>query len=471
MDDICSDLIAFLQSSPTPYHAVASGLERLEAAGFKRLDEASSWKELAPGRYAIVRGGALVAFVLPPGPARSFRLLGAHTDSPNLRLKPRPEYSRHGYHQVGVEVYGGVLLNSWLDRDLGLAGRVVVRQGEELTTRLLRIDRPIARIPQLAIHLDREVNDKGLVLNRQEHLPPVLGLTKLDAPDALRDLCARELGAAPGDLVSFDLMFHDLTPATAAGLDGEFLLSARLDNLAMCHASLRALIEAAPALESGDDAPVAVAALFDHEEIGSNSTAGAGAPLLPMLIERLVLATGGDRDDYHATLARSLCLSADMAHAVHPNYPDRHEARHRPAINAGPVIKVNAQQRYATCARTAALFEELCRRRGVPVQHFVTRTDLACGSTIGPITATLLGIATVDVGNPMLSMHSAREMAGTGDPALMVKAMGGFLEYRGGLPLAGLFFTARGAGAAPRIGKGEPPAARRSGPPPGQGDQ
>ena len=433
VDDTCADLLAFLRDSPTPYHAVASGLGRLTAAGFKTLDEGASWKGLAPGRYAIERGGALVAFVLPPGPARSFRLLGAHTDSPNLRLKPKAEYARHGYHQVGVEVYGGALLNSWLDRDLGLAGRVVVRQGDELVTRLVRVERPIARIPQLAIHLDREVNEKGVVLNRQEHLPPVLGLTKSGDPDGVRSLCASELGVAADDIVSSDLMFHDLTPPTVAGLDGEFIFSGRLDNQAMCHASLSALIDAAPGLEDAG-APVPVAALFDHEEVGSQSATGAGTPLLPMLLERLVLASGGDRDDYHAAIARSLCLSTDMAHAVHPNYPERHEARHRPAINAGPVIKVNAQQRYATCARTAALFEHLCRRHGVPVQHFVTRTDLPCGSTIGPITATLLGIATVDVGNPMLSMHSAREMGGTADPALMIKAMSAFLGYRGALP-------------------------------------
>ncbi|MCS6899492.1 MAG: M18 family aminopeptidase [Myxococcales bacterium] len=431
MDETCTDLLRFLQESPTPYHAVESALRRLTAVGFSRLDEATSWRGLAPGRYAVIRGGSLLAFVLPPGPARAFRIAGAHTDSPNLRLKSRPEYAKMGYHQIGVEVYGGVILNSWLDRDLGLAGRIVVRQNGELETRLLQVDRPIARIPQLAIHLDREVNDRGLVLHRQEHLPPVLGLTGEDAPSALRSLCARELGVTPDDLLSFDLMLYDLTPPVVGGLSGEFLFSARLDNLAMCHASLGALIAAAEQVREG--VPIPVVALFDHEEVGSSSATGAGAPLLPMLLERLVLATGGDRDDYHASLARSLCVSADMAHAVHPNYPERHETRHRPALNAGPVVKLNAQQRYATCGRMASLFDELCRRRGIKAQYYVHRTDLPCGSTIGPITATLLGIPTVDVGSPMLSMHSIREMAGTADPRLMTSALTAFLEHTGGL--------------------------------------
>lgn len=426
MDDTCADLLRFLQDSPTPYHAVQSALARLTAEGFQPLDERASWKHLAPGRYALSRGGAVVAFVLPPGPARAFRLVGAHTDSPNLRLKPRPEYGKVGYHQVGVEVYGGALLNSWLDRDLGLAGRIMVRSRDGLHERLVRIDRPIARIPQLAVHLDREVNDRGLVLNRQEHLPPVLGLTDESHPHALRDLCARELDADPADLLGFDLMFFDLTAPVAAGLADEFVFSARLDNQAMCHASLRALLAAAPAVVEGSPVPVAV--LFDHEEVGSNSDTGAATPLLPMLLERLVLATGGDRDDYHASIARSLCVSADMAHAVHPNYPDRHEARHRPVLNGGPVIKVNTQQRYATCARTGALFEHLCRNLSIPVQFYAHRTDLPCGSTIGPITATLLGIPTLDVGNPMLSMHSAREMGGTADPALMTRALTAFFS-------------------------------------------
>lgn len=422
MDATCDDLLKFLAASPTPYHAAQSALERLVAAGFSLLDETSSWQELAPGRYAICRGdSALFAFVIPEGRPSGFRIVGAHTDSPNLRLKPRPEYTRHGYVQLGVEVYGGALLNSWLDRDLGLSGRLVIRNDQRLETKLIRIDRPLLRVPQLAIHLDRDVNDRGLVLNRQEHLAPVFGLEGEEPSDSLLSLCAKEASVRRDDIVSSELMLHDVVPPTRAGASGEFIFSGRLDNLAMCHAAIQALLDAAE--RGAVDGLIPLAALFDHEEVGSNSAYGAGAPILPTLIERIVLGRGGSRDDYHRVVAASLCISADMAHAVHPNYPERHEARHRPVLNGGPVIKINAQQRYATCARTSALFEALCKTAGVPVQHYAHRTDLACGSTIGPITSTLLGIRTVDVGNPMLSMHSIRELGGSQDPTFMTRAL------------------------------------------------
>jgi aspartyl aminopeptidase len=423
---ILDDLLAFLAASPTPYHAVVAASSRLAAAGFRPLSEHDTWASLAGGRFYVTRNdGAIVAFVVPTssGKISGFRVVGAHTDSPNLRLKPLASYDKHGYRQLGVEVYGGALLNSWLDRDLGLAGRVIVRDGARLATRLVRIDRPLARVPQLAIHLDREVNDKGLVLNRQEHLPPIIGLARDGARDVTKAV-ATELGVDVGAIVSADLMLHDLTAPTRGGLDEEMIFSARLDNQAMCHAAIHALIDAASAAGGSDVVPVAV--LFDHEEVGSSTTSGAGAPLLPAIFERIVLALGGTRGDYLRLVAGSFCVSADMAHALHPNYPDRHEARHRPVLNGGPVIKSNAQQRYATSASTAALFAELCRGAGVPVQYYAHRTDLPCGSTIGPITATLMGIRTVDVGNPMLSMHSARELGGTDDPAMMTKALSAF---------------------------------------------
>jgi aspartyl aminopeptidase len=424
MDPTCADLLRFLEASPTPYHAVASAIARLSAAGFRPLDEGQRWGTLTPGRYYVQRGdSALCAFVMPEKGASAARIVGAHTDSPNLRLKPLPEYTKLGYIQLGVEIYGGALLNSWLDRDLGLSGRVMMRQDGALRSRLVKIDRPLARIPQLAIHLDRDVNDRGLVLNRQEHMPPVIGLSGTEGSAEIRALCAAELGVDAAELLSQELMLHDLSPPTLAGLHNEFLFSGRLDNLAMSHAAIMALIDAAPRANEGI---VPIAALFDHEEVGSASAYGAQAPFLPTLIERLVLATGGGREHYLAALARSLCVSADMAHAVHPNYPDRHEARHRPVLNGGPVLKYNSQQRYATCARTAALFDEICRSVAVPVQRYANRTDLPCGSTIGPITATLMGIRTVDVGNAMLSMHSAREMAGSQDPALMTRALSAF---------------------------------------------
>ena len=429
-DAVVSDLLEFLRLSPTPYHAVASAVARLTAAGFVALERSASWKDLAPGRYYVKPGdSALLAFVTPASrDVRGFRIVGAHTDSPNLRLKPNAEYVKEGYAQLGVEVYGGALLNSWLDRDLSIAGRAIVkaRGGKNtLETRLVCFARGLARVAQLAIHLDRDVTEKGLVLNKQEHMAPIVGLAGKDPAKApVLALVAAEIGVAPADIVSTELMLYDVNPPAVGGLAGEMLLSARLDNLAMCHAATRAIAQAAPSVDARDLSPMI--ALFDHEEVGSGSAYGAEAPLLASAIERIVEGNGGSRDAYHRVLARSLCVSADMAHAVHPNYAERSEARHKIALDGGPVIKVNSQQRYATCARTAALFQDLCAREDIPVQHYVHRTDLPCGSTIGPITATRLGIRTVDVGNAMLSMHSAREMTGTRDPERMVRAMAAF---------------------------------------------
>ncbi len=415
MISLLADLIGFLGASPTPFHAVDEGRRRLEAAGFRPLDEADRWDQLDAGAYYVTTSGTnLFGFRLPAPEHRTrFRIIGAHTDSPNLRLKPNPEYTAEGYAQLGIEVYGGVLLNSWLDRDLGLAGRVHVREkGGALGTRLVRVDQPLLRIPQLAIHLDREVNDKGLVLNRQEHLAPILGLAASSAGSLTR-LVAETAQITAEHVVGHELMLYDLAPPAVGGQGQEFLFSARLDNLAMCHAAITALASADRA-----DA-IAVIALFDHEEVGSASAAGAGSAVLPRILERLA----GDRETFHQACARSTCISADMSHAVHPNYAGRHEPRHKPQLNGGPVIKTNTQQRYATTAATAAMFADLCREVDVPVQHYAHRTDLPCGSTIGPITSTLLGIPTVDVGNPMLSMHSAREMGGTRDPDLMTRVL------------------------------------------------
>lgn len=426
--DTLTDLVSFLHDSPTPFHAVQSAITRLEGAGFRELRSEESWSDVTPGPYYVVQGGTTcLAFVLPGTESlRGFRLVGAHTDSPNLRLKPKPEYTKEGYAQLGVEVYGGALLNSWLDRDLALAGRVFVRGPGGLAPRLIKMTKPLLRVPQLAIHLDREVTERGLTLNKQEHLAPVFGLAGGDAPDLI-DLCARELGIAKETIANLELMLYDVTPPAIAGARNEFLFSARLDNLAMCHAAVTALSKAAPA--AGNSRVVPVVALFDHEEVGSQSATGAQSALLPRVLERLALRKSQKMDDVHRMLAGSLCVSADMAHAVHPNYAERHEPRHRPVINGGPVIKVNAQQRYATSAATAGLFQEICREANVPFQHYAHRTDLPCGSTIGPITSTLLGIPTVDVGNPMLSMHSAREMSGTQDPELMTRVLARFLAH------------------------------------------
>jgi aspartyl aminopeptidase len=419
--DPTDDLLAFIAASPSPYHAVATAAARLEAAGFKPLDEAEAWDDVDGARY-VVRGGALVAWRIPDEapPHAGFRLVGAHTDSPNLRLKPHPDTGTAGWRQLAVEIYGGVLLNSWLDRDLGLSGRLALRDG---SVRLVLVDRPLARVPQLAIHLDRDVNERGLVLDRQAHLAPVWGLGPVEDGQLLR-IVAAEAGVDAGEMIGFDLMLHDLTPPARLGADRELIASARLDNQFSCWAGIEALTAGADL--GGQMVPVVC--LFDHEEVGSASTTGAAGPLLETVLDRLVTARDGTAEDRHRALARSVCVSADMAHAVHPNYPERHEPGHRPRPNAGPVLKVNTNQRYATDATTHAAFTRACERAGVPWQVFVSRNNIPCGSTIGPITATRLGIPTVDVGCAQLSMHSARELAGAADPAYLVAALGAFLS-------------------------------------------
>ncbi len=419
-------LIAFLDQSPTPFHAVEAAAERLRAAGASALDETRPWTLKAGDTVFLDRNrSSLLAFRLPqdPGAARlRFRIVAAHTDSPCLRLKPNPPAPSANWSQWGVEVYGGVLFNSWLDRDLGVAGRVS-RLGEDgvVRSRLVRLDDRSLRIPQLAIHLDRGVNENGLVLNAQRHLVPVTGLS--DAGGRGFEAWLVEAAGAPFGEFAFELMLHDRTPAGYGGMDREFVFSGRLDNLAMSHAALHAFCASAPARET-----VQAIALFDHEEVGSVSAQGAVSNLLSASLERVLLALGRGRDDVLAALSRSHLVSADMAHAIHPNYPEKHEPSHYPLVGRGPVIKGNASQRYATNAETSALFRGLCRRAGVPVQDFVNRTDLACGTTIGPHVAAALGMPTVDVGNPMLSMHSAREMCGSEDHGMMIRALREFLK-------------------------------------------
>ena len=340
--------------------------------------------------------------------------MGAHTDSPNLRVKPRPDLQRAGAQLIAVEVYGATLFNSWLDRDLGLSGRVALRGGE---LALVRIDRPIARIPQLAIHLDREVNN-GLTLNPQQHLNPVWAVD----PGDFRGFVAAEAGVEPIDIEFWDLMFHDVTPGARIGRDGELISAARIDNLCSCWAGIDALIAA----ESAD--AINVVALFDHEEIGSSSNRGASSPILESALERITLGLGGGREECRRALAASVCLSADMAHATHPNYTERHDPNHWIALDGGPVVKTNVSMRYATDARSAARFDEVCAAANVPVQQYVHRNDMVCGSTIGPITAARLGIPTLDVGAPQLSMHSARELMGAADADLYRKALTAFLS-------------------------------------------
>lgn len=419
-------LLEYIDASPSPFHACREAARRLVDAGFTELTETDPWPD-GPGCWYVVRGGSLVAWSVPEGapPHMGFRIVGAHTDSPNLRIKPRPDVTRAGFRQLAVEVYGGPLLNSWLDRDLGLSGRVVVAGEHGTETRLLKVDRPLLRIPQLAIHLDRDISTSGLQLNPQQHLVPVWGLSRTDTTGFVQFL-AGELGTAADAVLAWDVMAHDLAPGVLAGSDEEFVSSARLDNLCSSYCGLRALLDAAPTA-----ATVPVLCLFDHEEVGSTSDRGAGSTILPTILERSVLARGGDRDAFLRALAASLCVSADMAHATHPNYADRHEPGHWIEINAGPVIKTNVNQRYATDAVGAAAFGAACAAAGVPLQRYAHRTDLPCGSTIGPITASRLGVPTVDVGLAQLAMHSVRELAGSHDPELMVRALTAFASMEG----------------------------------------
>lgn len=435
MTDRVDDLLRFIDESPTPYHAVAGAASRLESAGYARLEEGDLWS-LAPGdrRYVVRAGGSIAAFeVGSAAPAEAgFRVVGAHTDSPNLRIKPEADVRAHGYHQLAVEPYGGVLLHTWLDRDLSLAGRVTLRNGQGTETRLVDFERPLLRVPNLAIHLHREINTEGLKINAQRHLAPLLGLG--DDADFIDLLCA-ELGREGAmvertDVLAWDLMAYDTQPSARSGAKGEFIQGPRLDNLASSHAGLVALLDAG---EKGTSGATRVVVLYDHEEVGSRSTQGAGGTFLEDTLTRIASCVGasggeGDAQTMARAVSNSWLISADMAHAMHPNYADRHEPGHRPKIGAGPVIKTNSNQAYATDAESAGFFASLCDRVDVTPQNFVIRSDLGCGSTIGPISAARVGIRTVDVGNPMLSMHSIREMAGTADVAPMIDVLVEFFK-------------------------------------------
>ncbi len=414
-----ADLLAFLDASPTPYHAAAEGARRLAAAGFQELDEREVWRIEPESRGFLRRGGSLLAFVAGTrAPADAgFLLLGAHTDSPNLRLKPSPDQDNHGYRQLGVEVYGGVLLHTWLDRDLGLAGRVTTDDGR---TALVDLKDVTLRVPSLAIHLCRDVNTQGLVLNPQHHLLPVLGLSDGSAAGLL-DLVRGQVPDVRA-VLGFDLCLYDRQPAAFGGSADEFIFSGRLDNLASCHAALAALIRARPTPATH------VVALYDHEEVGSQSPSGARSRLLLGALERLCQGLGGGDQALPRALGRSLFVSADMAHAVHPNYSDKHDRHHLPLIGGGPVIKTNANQSYTTDGPSTAFFRAACQAAQVPVQRFVSRGDMPCGSTVGPISAARLGMRGIDVGGPMLSMHSCREMAGSADVAPMIAALTAALE-------------------------------------------
>jgi len=424
---LAQDLLDFIDASPSPWHVGASVAQRLEAQGFAALREEEPWRIKPGGRYFVVRGGSsVVAFVAgAQAPDRAgFKIVGAHTDSPGLRLKPRAPHAAEPMARLGVEVYGGPILATFADRDLSLAGRVSLRTASGPQTRLLRIDKPLARLPNLAIHMNRNVNEEGLKLNKQTELPLLLGYLQDAFPPAeqFRALLAHEAGAEPEEIINWELQVYDTQKGVFWGAQEEFIADSQLDNLASCHAAISALLKA--------EAPGAtcVCALFDHEEIGSESAKGAGGSFLADVLERI--GDGWPPQARAQAMARSFFVSADMAHAYHPNFPAAYEPLHPIRVNGGPAIKTNACHRYATDSESEAFFIHWCEQAEVPWQQYAHRSDLGCGSTIGPIVASRLGVRTVDVGTPLWAMHSVRESAGAADPALMVRVLRCFFEGR-----------------------------------------
>jgi aspartyl aminopeptidase len=411
-------LAAFIQASPSSFHAVAEAARQLTAAGFAELSESDSW-DASAGSYFVVRDGAIVAWRQPESAdvTTPFRIVGSHTDSPGFKLKPQPTTAMLGWLQAGVEVYGGPLFNSWLDRELEFAGRLAFRDG---TSALVRTG-ALLRFPQLAVHLDRAVNSDGLKLDPQRHLNPVIGLGDVQHNDLVGHL-AKLAGQTGAEVAGYDISVADTQPPAVFGLDDAFFASGRLDNLSSVHASLVAFLALPESLDS-----ISVFAAFDHEEVGSDTRSGASGPLLSDILTRVSAGLGASESQRLRAFASSWCLSADAGHSVHPNYPERHDPANRPVAGSGPILKINANQRYATDALGAAEWARSCEAAGVDYQEFVSNNAVPCGSTIGPLTATRLGIRTFDVGIPLLSMHSARELAGASDPLNLSKAISAFL--------------------------------------------
>ena len=409
-DSTLRSLLTWLDQSPTPFHVVQTAITSLEVSGFTGVAQLGN--EIPTLGY-IAHDGCIVAWKL--GSAKgALRIIGAHTDSPNLRVLPQPDIHQFGWSQLAIEIYGGVLLNSWLDRDLGIAGRVIDSNGE---SHLYSAPRALARVPQLAIHLDREIGDKGLHLDRHQHMTPVWGSTK----QSFTSWIQQESGIT--DVVAYDAHLFDITSASLLGIDNSLLASGRLDNQASCWSAIEALRNAP------DSEHTSILVLNDHEEVGSNSATGAAGPMLSTVVSCIAVQHGLREGQQFDRLASSWCLSADNAHAIHPNYPERHEPRHAPLINHGPAVKVNGNQRYATSARGLAHIRSVASSNGIPLQTFASRNNVPCGSTIGPITATQLGIEAIDIGIPQLSMHSAREMCGAEDPLHLVSLMSAFLQH------------------------------------------
>ncbi len=420
-------LLDFIDASPSPWHAAASLAGQLDARGYTQLYETEHW-QLQPGsRHYVLRGdSSLIALITGHSPVSEtgFRIVGAHTDSPGLRIKPNAAHAAEGLLRLGVEVYGGPILASFADRDLSVAGRAAVRTQQGIEHRLMRVDTPLLRLPNLAIHMNRGVNEDGLKFNKQSELPLLLGQIEDQLPPAKtwKALLAGQIGCAAEAIIGYELAAYDTQPGSFWGAAQEFVADSQLDNLASCHAGLSALIA------SEDPEATCLAAFFDHEEIGSESAKGADGSFLADVLERVAIATALDREAYKRALARSFLISADMAHAYQPNFPAAYEPQHLVKVNGGPVIKINVNQRYATDGQGEARFADLCERAGVPCQKYTHRSDLACGSTIGPMTSARLGVTAVDVGNPMWAMHSVRESAGVADHDWMIRVLRQFFD-------------------------------------------
>ncbi|MBV7364228.1 M18 family aminopeptidase [Actinomycetaceae bacterium TAE3-ERU4] len=417
------DFADFISQSPSCYHAAHKAAERLEEAGFSYQDESCAW-DVTPGGHYIIRDGAIIAYYVPDGATSlsPFRIIGAHTDSPGLKLKPNPDSTTpDGFAQLGVEVYGGALLNSWADRDLELAGRIVDTTGK---THLVRTG-AIMRVPHLAIHLDRSANSEGIKLQPQKHIHPVWGVNE---DCNILDFVAKKAGLeGSSSILSYDLISVDTQPAAFLGNSGKLMAGARMDNLVSVHAGLKAIIELAKDGGSADGS-ISVLAAFDHEEIGSSTRAGACGPVLEDVLKRTNLALGGNQEDLCRALAVSNCMSSDVGHSVHPNYAERHDPDTRPVMGSGPILKINANQRYTTDAPGTAIWRSALAQAGVEDQAFVSNNDMPCGSTIGPLTATRLGITTFDVGIPILSMHSVRELCHIDDLISLGLVMRAYLK-------------------------------------------
>lgn len=410
-------LLLDIDQSPTAHHVVARASSKLNERGFNLADRKLEISDNHLKQGFIINSGSLIAWKnMQSFVTHGVRIVGAHTDSPGLHVKPNPDTTAANWSQLHIEVYGGPLLNSWLDRDLAIAGQVVLRDGTES---LFHSKVPVARIPQLAIHLDRDVNDKGLVLNRHHHLTPIWATNS--NPQRFEEWLSQLTSISGSKIASWSAQLVDTQPAQIWGRNQEFIASSRIDNQISCWTALTAF------LSNNDDMPMMIA-LFDHEEVGSQSAQGAGGPMLEHVLERLTVASGHSRSEMLAALQRSHCISADNAHAVHPNYTDRHEMNNAPHVNSGIVIKNNVNMRYATSASSQLPVIQAAATAGVKLQSFASRNNIACGSTIGPITATRLGIDTVDIGVPQLAMHSIREMCGTRDPQDLISLLSAYFS-------------------------------------------